>query len=116
MTYMSATIRLEDGTIYGIYAHYGAIIEVLKQRSIEPVREAIEEDRKAGYKEAAYELEEGEWRLNYYDCIVVDFKNRIVLDVGNTCFNPRSYLPDFEVHYIDLIGILESLVEIMFRR
>jgi len=113
MTYMTATVRLEDGKIYGIYAHYEDVKQVLRERSVDCIRQVIE-DAKARGHDIDYELVEGQPYLNYYDCVVVDFKKKQALEVDNNLFRLKKLLSDFEVHEIDLLEMLEGFVDTMF--
>ena len=108
LTYMRATFRLENGKIYGIYAHYEAIIQAIRERSVEPIRRAIEEES------LDYQLVEGKPCLDYYNCVVVDFKIKIALDIDNSTFGLKKLLPDFRVIKINLLRVLEGYVNLLF--
>ena len=113
MTYMTATVRLPDGKIYGIYAHYSAIMQVLREQSVDCIREAIEDAKKRGV-ETDYELEEDVIRVDYWNCVIVDFKSKRAIDVMNGCFDLQALLPGFKIYWINLLQDLHEMAEELF--
>ena len=111
MTYMSATFRLPDGKIVGVFAHYEDVLECIRRQSIDHIEEIVKK-----FPNSDYSVTDG-YYLWVFDCIVVDFTKKRMLLTAEAPFGVqylKEQFPDYEVTEIDPVEWLEDYVNKFF--